>query len=730
MKKNVILISILSFLLSFSSLSQWEWQNPLPQGNTLNDVFFLNQDMGWAVGELGIIIRTLDGGETYKVLKSNVQVNLNSVEFFSPQHGFVVGDNGTILETDNGGESWNAILYGMTANLNDLCMVSPNKVWIGGNQGNILHSNDGGDTWELQFDDTATFINSIYFLNNISGWAAGSNNSSEGLVLQTYDGGNTWTEISVGALYPFRTIHFTSSLIGWAVVSGQIYKTMDGGINWVLISSGFFEDDSFYDIFFTDQENGWVVGEGEYVPVTIALIYYTNDGGETWQEQQSSTWRGLKSIYFIDIENGCAVGDLGNIVQTSNSGNNWYVSCGSYSGGYLTDVFFIDQNYGWTVGGEYYPSFSEILHTVDGGENWYEQEAPVNFLTSVYFLNQNEGWITGTGSFAYDINVILHTTNGGDLWETQYSESDEWYFHALKDIAFLDSENGWAVGGSQHVYPPQEPILLFTEDGGESWNDYSYLTDKSLSAVYFLDQENGWIAGHEIILHTSDGGQTWNVLWSGIHSFQDICFVDNDHGWVIGDSISMIAVSDVIMRTSDGGITWEKKYFEGSYEKKIFFNDINHGWLACDENLYYTINGGVTWEEQFTGSGAELGGVCFVDNNLGWVVGSNSTILHTDNGGVITEIPKPKIPNSKVQLLIYPNPINGNTTIEFEITQSGLVELSVYDLSGKLCGRIISGQMKSGNHQIIWNTEGIPSGVYFCVLKTNEGVQTRKIVKL
>ena len=96
-------ICYLYFILSPVLVNaQWEWQNPLPQGNTLNDVFFLNQDMGWAVGELGIIIRTLDGGETFEVLKSNVQENLNSVEFFTSQHGFVVGDNGTILETDNG----------------------------------------------------------------------------------------------------------------------------------------------------------------------------------------------------------------------------------------------------------------------------------------------------------------------------------------------------------------------------------------------------------------------------------------------------------------------------------------------------------------------------------------------------------------------------------------------------------------------------------------------------
>ncbi len=724
MKKITLL---LAFTLSvFITSAQWEWQRPFPQGNNLNDVFLINQDVGWAVGELGIIIKTLDGGETFEVLESNVQVNLNAVEFFSPQLGFIVGDNGTVLETDNGGESWNVNLDGITANLNDLSLVSPNKIWIGGDKGNILHSNNGGDTWDLQYDDSTTFINSIYFLNENSGWAAGRNDSAEGLILQTDDGGSTWTEIIEGVLYPFRTIHFTSSFIGWAIVSDQFYKTMDGGINWVLMSLEF-EEDSFYDIFFTDNDNGWVVGVGDCVPVQGALILHTNDGGETWNGQ-NSTYNDLRSVYFVDTENGCAVGDNGNIVHTSNSGYTWYVTCGSYSRAYLADVFFVDQNHGWTVGGGYYPSFSEILHTDDGGDYWYKQEAPVSFLTSVYFLNQNEGWITGTGTFAYDINVILHTTNGGDLWETQYSESGEWYFHALKDIAFLDSENGWAVGGSQHA-PPQEPILLFTEDGGESWDDYSYLTDKSLSAVCFIDQENGWIAGYETILKTTDGGQTWNELWTGIHSFQDICFVDDDHGWVIGDSNSISSASDVIMRTTDGGITWEKQYFEWSYEKKIFFNDINHGWLACDANLYYTANGGVTWQEQFTGAQSYLGGVFFIDNNIGWAVGSNSTILRTDNGGMV-DIQTPSLTTQNTFLInTYPNPFTTSTTIAYELQHPSTVQITIYNHLGEQIETIRQKQ-SAGKQQVVWDGMGLPSGVYCCVLKTNAGIQTTKMIKL
>ncbi len=60
-----------AFLLAFMIISlgtadaQWHWQNPLPQGNTLNCVSFSDADNGLAVGENGVIIRTTDGGATW-----------------------------------------------------------------------------------------------------------------------------------------------------------------------------------------------------------------------------------------------------------------------------------------------------------------------------------------------------------------------------------------------------------------------------------------------------------------------------------------------------------------------------------------------------------------------------------------------------------------------------------------------------------------------------------------
>ena len=85
---------------------------------------------------------------------------------------------------------------------------------------------------------------------------------------------------------------------------------------------------------------------------------------------------------------------------------------------------------------------------------------------------------------------------------------------------------------------------------------------------------------------------------------------------------------------------------------------------------------------------------------------------------------------SEVLLKSYPNPFNTKITLEFNLNNPSLIELLIYDLTGKIRECIISKALNSGNHKIEWNAERMPSGIYFCVLKTNSGMQTKKMIKI
>ena len=92
---------------------------------------------------------------------------------------------------------------------------------------------------------------------------------------------------------------------------GNIFQTIDGGINWTTVSSGMAL--VFYSTYFTDIDTGFVVGYDGTIMKTI-------NGGATWNILSSGVYTDLKSVYFTSKNTGYAVGFGGTIIKTSNSG--------------------------------------------------------------------------------------------------------------------------------------------------------------------------------------------------------------------------------------------------------------------------------------------------------------------------------------------------------------------------------------------------------------------------
>ena len=84
----------------------WFWQNPLPTGNSLYDVWMTDANTGTAVGAFGIIVRTTDGGTTWTAQDSGNFKKKKIVWFTDATTGTAVGDGGTIVRTTDGGTTW------------------------------------------------------------------------------------------------------------------------------------------------------------------------------------------------------------------------------------------------------------------------------------------------------------------------------------------------------------------------------------------------------------------------------------------------------------------------------------------------------------------------------------------------------------------------------------------------------------------------------------------------
>jgi hypothetical protein len=83
----------------------------------------------------------------------------------------------------------------------------------------------------------------------------------------------------------------------------------------------------------------------------------------------------------------------------------------------------------------------------------------------------------------------------------------------------------------------------------------------------------------------------------------------------------------------------------------------------------------------------------------------------------------------------YPNPFNPETTIRFNLPQTGLVNLEVFDISGRLVTTLLDGQRNAGINQVVWsglNAQGlsVSSGVYFYRLRSGGQQISKKMVLL
>jgi hypothetical protein len=80
----------------------------------------------------------------------------------------------------------------------------------------------------------------------------------------------------------------------------------------------------------------------------------------------------------------------------------------------------------------------------------------------------------------------------------------------------------------------------------------------------------------------------------------------------------------------------------------------------------------------------------------------------------------------------YPNPFNPATTIQYELQQSSLVSLNIYNLLGQKIRTLFNQSQSAGKHDVIWNgknDEGVPvsSGVYLYRLECNNSSLTKKL---
>ena len=326
----------------------------------------------------------------------------------------------------------------------------------------------------------------------------------------------------------------------------------------------------------------------------------------------------VSAIVFVSIFLSISLGGL------SYAAGTWTPQRTEILESHIKDVFFLSGGVeGWAVGSPQQKidgtTFFDCWHTIDGGATWTGQKVgnniilPLLTIRGVYFRDSNLGYAVG------DAGLISKCTNssGDGTWEIKYMGSTSNVFFDV----YAPSDNVAWVCGADMPDPSNPstwtPIILKTEDGGETW------ITMTLEDVVFADSSTGWAVGDGgVIIKTTDGGSSWSFQSSGTtKNLRAIVALSTTEAWVAGDD-------GTILHTLDGGTTWSSHFGANS----VFALDASHIWVAGQQGLVLFFDG-TSWTIQNTLTNIDLNAIHFANANYGWVVGDGGINLYTTNGG-------------------------------------------------------------------------------------------------
>ena len=171
-------------------------------------------------------------------------------------------------------------------------------------------------------------------------------------------------------------------------------------------------------------------------------------------------------------------------------------------------------------------------------------------------------------------------------------------------------------------------IIIKTTNGGEDWVDLNPNSPDQIYNIRFFDTQKGVaITGQEKrILVTDNGGDNWAVKSVPATDFlQCGFFINETTGWV--------SCPNQIFKTTNAGDSWVVTNISSFY-LDAFFIDENIGWfVGSGGQISKTKDGGQIWNNQTSNITTQLNSIFMIDENNGWAAGFNGVIVRTSDGG-------------------------------------------------------------------------------------------------
>jgi len=283
-----------------------KWEEVRTGAVKLNSVSFY-QNVGLAVGEGGLVVKSLDSGKTWNSLSSGTSNDLISVHVLNATNYFICGKSDLVISSTDG-NTFTAISPGSSSDWNDVYFSTENNGTVCGSERKIMYTTDAGKSWVDKLQNTSinrSFV-SMSFLNSEEGYTLG-----DGELFRTLDAGKNWISVDGFSSSPdfkdFVDIHYKTSADVYCITNSGMFISINS-TKWAdkLLNVGggaidFYNQTGLYSGQNTAKSNGKV------------LISF--DGGIRWEEQDIN-----KSIQYTDgviLSKSVmvVVGDKGTIIR-------------------------------------------------------------------------------------------------------------------------------------------------------------------------------------------------------------------------------------------------------------------------------------------------------------------------------------------------------------------------------------------------------------------------------
>lgn len=329
------LLSQLFFFLLFPfvAFAQWKPQNSRTDAH-FRAISAVNENVVWAGGSRGTILRTSNGGENWEIIKV---ADAEKLDF----RGIKAIDEKTVV----------AVSAGLAEE----------------GQARIYRTDDAGKTWKQvwQTNQKGVFLDGVAFWDKKNGIIFGDPIDSHLYLLKTSDGGKTWKRLSPASLAAnlpneasFAASNSTMVVEGsknvWIGTGGadhaRVFYSSDRGKTWQIADTPMKANASsgIFGMHFWDASHGIAVG-GDYKSEKEAFenVIVTQDGGKTWNKKTSTNPEGLKEA-IAKRNNGdlVAVGPAGSCLS-KDEGETWQPLTGASAG---LHALTVAGNTCWAIG--------------------------------------------------------------------------------------------------------------------------------------------------------------------------------------------------------------------------------------------------------------------------------------------------------------------------------------------------------------------------------------------